>query len=301
MNRYNLLISLISAVFVLSSCASDNRNVSDLLVSDKSESVITEREAANTNEALEETVSQNADNSDVESITEAAEDLLPADSTDAKQSGDIEEEEAVPNDSQGIVIENRKEKAVAKADENVYDEENSAEKDAGNQLETPRVLSAKTSDELDAEAMEIHMLALINAEREENQIEALGMEETMQWAARIRAEEIQGGLSHTRPDNTPYHTAFYEAGFSYAGKWHGENLANLSFSSGKYTEEKAAEMIFNGLKESPGHYQNMINDNFLQAGIGVNIVVEGQITHITTAHLFSSGPELGEYEEEAGE
>lgn len=141
---------------------------------------------------------------------------------------------------------------------------------------------------LDYEIIERELLRLINEERESVGVEPLGVEENMLFAARIRAGETISSFSHTRPNGTPYNTSFDEAGFSYAGKWHGENLASLSFTSGTFDEKSAALEMFNGLKSSPGHYRNMVSENFLQAGIGVAIAFGPDETDIASAQLFSS-------------
>lgn len=160
---------------------------------------------------------------------------------------------------------------------------------AYSQSEAPVALKSITPDKkLDSEKIESELLRLINALRTEAGVEALGIQEDMRLAARIRSAETLSSFSHTRPDGTPYNTAFDEAGFSYAGKWHGENLSSLRFTAGMLDEKAAALEMFTGLKDSPGHYQNMVGPNFFQAGIGVSISYGAGVIDISSAQLFSS-------------
>ena len=144
------------------------------------------------------------------------------------------------------------------------------------------------TEALDAEAIENELLALINRERAANGIETLSMESSMQWAARMRAPEVMSSLSHTRTDGTPYYTAFDEAGFPYAGRWHGENVSYMQFPAGSYSSAEAALKMFEGLRESSGHYQNMLSGNFQLAGIGAHILRKDNAVFLYSAQLFAS-------------
>lgn len=144
------------------------------------------------------------------------------------------------------------------------------------------------SSRLDGEAIEKELLRLINTLRDEDGVNSLGIEDSMQFAARIRAAEALESFSHTRPDGMTYNTAFDEAGFSYAGKWHGENLSSLTFSEGMFDENEIALEMFKGLRNSPGHYRNMTEVNFVQAGVGVAIFYSGDTVDVASAQMFSS-------------
>jgi uncharacterized protein YkwD len=140
----------------------------------------------------------------------------------------------------------------------------------------------------DTEKIELELLRLINGTRAQLGVEPLGLQEEMQYAARTRSAEALLKFTHARPDGTPYNTAFDEAGFSYAGKWHGENLASLSFTIGQLDENEAALKLFEGLNASPGHRENMARGNFAQAGIGVAAAVENETVTLASAQLFAS-------------
>lgn len=153
------------------------------------------------------------------------------------------------------------------------------------QAESPRAARSAQS-ESGVSGIEQELIRLINDERARNGIEALGVEDGMQLAAGIRAREALQSLSHTRPDGTPYYTTFDEAGFSYAGKWHGENLAMISMGSEDYDESAIAQALFRQWLESPGHQQNMLGD-FLQTGIGVYIEWDEDTVRVGAAQLFA--------------
>jgi uncharacterized protein YkwD len=153
--------------------------------------------------------------------------------------------------------------------------------DLGEYVTAPRLA-------FDSEEAEAELLRLINVMREEAGAEPLGLQEELRLAARIRAAEAMAEFSHTRPDDTPYNTAFDEAGFDYAGKYHGENLASLSFSAGMFNEKDAALEMFEGLGASPGHRENMIRQNFSQAGVGIAVSLEGDVITVASAQLFAS-------------
>lgn len=151
-----------------------------------------------------------------------------------------------------------------------------------------RFEAVAANNRLDCGAIEKELLRLINSLRDEEAVNALGIEDNIQFAARIRAAEALESFSHTRPAGTPYNTAFDEAGFSYAGKLHGENLSSLSFSAGMFDEKEIAFEMFKGLKNSPGHYRNMTENKFVQTGVGVAVIYGDDTVDIASAQMFSS-------------
>ena len=156
------------------------------------------------------------------------------------------------------------------------------------QAETPKAPETATAAEgIDIQQFETELIRLINAEREEHGRQALSLEDNMRWAARIRAAEVLVNLSHTRPDGTSYYTAFDEAGFVYAGKWHGENISYMEFSGMSYDTASAARYMFDELRSSPGHYTNMLNENFAQIGVGVEMESINGRVRIGSAQMFA--------------
>ena len=67
-----------------------------------------------------------------------------------------------------------------------------------------------------------------------------------------------GKFSHTRPNGTSCFTIFNEKGISASNK--GENIA---------MGQRSAESVSTSWRNSPGHYENMIDANFKKIGIGV--------------------------------
>lgn len=136
--------------------------------------------------------------------------------------------------------------------------------------------------------IEAELLLLINGERAAVGLSALGLEDTMQFAASIRAQEALVSLSHTRPDSSAYHTVFDEAGFAYTGKFHGENLAVLRMSADVFDASAVAAALLDEWRRSAGHQQNLLSENFVQTGVGVYVVVDGDTVAVGAAQLFAS-------------
>jgi uncharacterized protein YkwD len=144
-----------------------------------------------------------------------------------------------------------------------------------------------TAAEDETPGIEAELLRLINQEREDSDLAPLTQEETLRFAARIRAEEALTSLSHTRPDETPYHTAFSEAGFAYVGKWHGENLAVLVVPEAGYSPEQVAAALFREYADSPGHHSNILSEHFAETGIGVFRQRDGDVIQYGAAQVFA--------------
>lgn len=79
----------------------------------------------------------------------------------------------------------------------------------------------------------------------------------LQTAARIRAQEISQKFSHDRPDGSSCFTVLRQTGVKYRAC--GENIA-MGTNLGA---ERAMELW----KNSPGHFQNMVDEKFKEVGI----------------------------------
>ncbi|MBE6845941.1 MAG: hypothetical protein E7508_09635 [Ruminococcus sp.] len=101
------------------------------------------------------------------------------------------------------------------------------------------------------------ILNLVNQERAKVGASPLTLNTSLCNAADIRAVEIVDSFSHTRPDGTSFSTAIDSLNISYRGS--GENIAAGQTSA----EEVMAQWV-----DSPGHYQNIINPNYTQLGVG---------------------------------
>lgn len=128
--------------------------------------------------------------------------------------------------------------------------------------------NASTSD-LKDEASQVYssnislingVLNYTNGYRDEVGVERLNLDSNLSIAATIRSMEMaySGKFSHTRPNGTSCFTIFNERGISASNK--GENIA---------MGQRSAESVSTSWRNSPGHYENMIDANFKKIGIGV--------------------------------
>ncbi len=100
------------------------------------------------------------------------------------------------------------------------------------------------------------VIALVNEERAKAGLSPVTENPDVSAAAAVRAQEITGSFSHTRPNGTYYDTVLSQGGISYRGS--GENIA--------YGQQSAAA-VMSGWMNSQGHRANILNGNF--TGIGV--------------------------------
>lgn len=153
-----------------------------------------------------------------------------------------------------------------------------------------------------AQLQQIHDLFLtyVNAERVRVGVSPLSTNTHLSGWAQTRSQETITLFSHTRPDGQPWSTII--DGSQYPWVTIGENLCMTShMGDNPYTSadkwvgsqsqiEAAAGWLFNLLKNSPGHYANMINGSFTECGIGISYQMEGsiQIPMFYLAHIFGA-------------
>lgn len=101
------------------------------------------------------------------------------------------------------------------------------------------------------------VLDLVNKEREAAGLAPLTLDEKLNEAAKVRAQEITSNFSHTRPDGTEPFTVLQEYGCSYMAA--GENIA-----AGQSTP---AEVVGSWMN-SEGHRANILSPNFAKLGVG---------------------------------
>lgn len=130
------------------------------------------------------------------------------------------------------------------------------------------------NEHLDSNLLAMYMEQHINELRASLGKKPLRYKAELQQGTQQRANEQanigslrSGGRAHTRPDGTEFRTAFTylnKGGLKDKEQELGENTAQFS-SNNPYTltsEKKIAETLFNYWKNSPGHYANMISDNY---------------------------------------
>ena len=114
------------------------------------------------------------------------------------------------------------------------------------------------------------VLRLVNGIRAEAGVAPLTLDTTLCKAASMRALEMDYGnqMSHTRPSGKDCFSVldFYGASFGTCG----ENIA---------AGQTSASSVVNGWKNSPGHYQNMINASYTKLGVGYSASGVGDYGH----------------------
>jgi uncharacterized protein YkwD len=123
------------------------------------------------------------------------------------------------------------------------------------------------TDEIDVAVVENRFLELLNNLRKEVGVSPVSSNDQLKKAANIRAIETEESFSHTRPDGRATFTVLEEPDVDYSYQLAGENLAMGTYYM---AEKEMAEWLFKGLKESPGHYENMVKKDFEEVGIGVH-------------------------------
>ncbi len=125
------------------------------------------------------------------------------------------------------------------------------------------------------------VLELTNKYRAEVGKPPLKWDENLAAYAQVRSQEIIENFDHIRPDGT---SSFSEIDFSRGGTV-GENIA---------VAQGNAEEVSLGWKNSPGHYENIINGNFDRIGIGLVQTPSHWGYHWT--QTFAGGNAQGAYE-----
>ncbi len=148
------------------------------------------------------------------------------------------------------------------------------------------------------ERIKQEFLNLVNLERSGKQLNQLTLNGELDRVAAIRDDEIQELFSHTRPNGELYYSLVDESAYPYMIV--GENICMTSHvGSGSYTAadkwvgsqsqiEAAAAWTFVLFKNSPGHYANMIHEEYQDCGIGISYEVENGIPYFYTAHIFGA-------------
>lgn len=142
-------------------------------------------------------------------------------------------------------------------------------------------------------------LMLVNLERNKTGAGNLTSNAHLETVAQTRSSEAITTWSHTRPNGQPYYSLVNENEYRYIII--GENLCMTSHvGNNYYTEadrwtgsstqiEAAYSWIFYCLKNSPGHYANMINKDFKECGIGISYTVSDDgIPMFYVAHIFGA-------------
>jgi len=141
--------------------------------------------------------------------------------------------------------------------------------------ETKPVISTQNS-EVNNEVIEEKIIELTNELRQKQELSTLQSNDDLRVGAYVRAVELEESFSHTRPDGSDAFTVFETENLSYPYKRAGENLAMGTYY---LPEEEMAKFLFEGWVESEGHYENMVQQEYTEIGVGVHY--DGEYLYLT--------------------
>lgn len=166
--------------------------------------------------------------------------------------------------------------------------------------QTPAVEEKSVVTKEAVEKIKQRFLELVNIERAGKGLSSLTLNNALDDAANIRSIEILSTFSHTRPDGTLFYTAIDTNRYpnSYLGENIGQGCIDLNFLS---TETKpftgtdaqinaVALSLFTNFKNSPPHYESILNERYKFTGIGISYqIYEGFKSPIFfIAHIFGA-------------
>lgn len=122
-------------------------------------------------------------------------------------------------------------------------------------------------ESVDDQLIRSTILQMTNDLRSQQGVGSLVENERLEAAANTRAVEIAESFSHTRPSGQEFYTVLAEADVQYDYWLAGENLAMGTYH---LDDARMAAFLFEGWVESQGHYENMIEPDFEELGIGVH-------------------------------
>ena len=126
------------------------------------------------------------------------------------------------------------------------------------------------------------VVEIINGWRRNAGLKALKISSSLTEIANVRAEEIawSGKHGHYRPNGKFFSSIFKENGYS-----SGVVGENLGFNY------QTPEAVCQAWKESPTHYENIMNPQFTKIGVGVALDADPMKSYIWVQHF--SGSDLG--------
>lgn len=122
-----------------------------------------------------------------------------------------------------------------------------------------------------ANEFEVQMLALINAERAANGLQALKLNAKLNASAETHSQwMLQADVfSHTGAGGSSAGDRMRAAGYVFSGSWtNGENIAWQSLRGAAGIADDVIN-LHTALMNSPGHRANILNANFVEIGIGI--------------------------------
>lgn len=124
-----------------------------------------------------------------------------------------------------------------------------------------------------ASDLEMQMLALINVERTSRGLTPLKINGRLNDAAETHSEWMLAAdvFSHTGENGSSPGDRMRDAGYVFSGSWSsGENIAWQSQRGAAGFSDDVIN-LHNSLMASPGHRANILNPNFVEIGIGIEV------------------------------
>lgn len=147
-----------------------------------------------------------------------------------------------------------------------------------------RMQSAADSTSFNLTVVQSEFHKLVNQERVANGKRNLEYAKELDDAAGLRAYEVRevGGLfSHTRPNGTSFRTVHNKLNDFNSG----ENALRFSKFNTVPTNKRIAERMFSQWKNSPGHYANMLSNDYTHHSLGVYLEKNGSFTNYNGIQL----------------
>lgn len=123
----------------------------------------------------------------------------------------------------------------------------------------------------DAGGMDGHLLGLINADRAAEGADALSLNDLLDQAANAHTSDMldQGYFEHNAPDGSTPGDRIESAGY-HPQTW-GENIAYVSDDGNGQADAAEVEQLHQNLMNSPGHHANLVNADFHDVGLGIEV------------------------------
>lgn len=131
---------------------------------------------------------------------------------------------------------------------------------------------SKIEEFIDVEKLNEYFLEKLNKERKKNGLSSnIKINYSLVKAAKIRSEELvmQSKISHKRPNKKEFWTVIEEVDSSLSDRTSFENALGTSIASEAQmvSEKFMAEQFFDSWKQSPGHWQAMMNPDIKSIGV----------------------------------
>jgi serralysin len=140
-----------------------------------------------------------------------------------------------------------------------------------------------------ASQYEVQMLALINAERAELGIAPLRLNGRLNSSAETHSRWMlrEDVFSHDGSGGSDPGDRMDDAGYQFSGSWTwGENIAWQSEGGAAGISDEVVAM-HNSLMNSPGHRANILNPDFVEIGIGIEVGTMGSWPAVIVTQNFA--------------